>query len=264
MIKTVWRKLMMRWITLFCTFTWILVIGVIPARSSSPMPTTKQGQYASNLQYTGGTGTEYTIKQIRWGDQQTFERIVLEFIPPDDAPLNTLPRMKVETEFYPMRMAIRLPGSRSDGFLPSGVLFTKSKLISGIDIFEACGGGQHLTLIPARPVEFEVFTLQSPPRLVIDVILSRMPPMREEEKHSVRTLSLFGDQTCLLLEEAAEAGVTPRLITDADGNVFGELGLFDDEDEAFAAADRFRDSIGKQFSLTVKVRGMMTVPSVIP
>jgi hypothetical protein len=172
--------------------------------------------------------------------------------------------MKVETEFYPMRMAIRLPGSKSTGYLPSGVLFTKSKLISAIDIFEACGGGQHLTLIPARPVEFEVFTLPSPPRLVIDVILSRMPPMREEKKYSVRTLPLFEDQVCLLLEKAAEAGVTPRLITDADGNVFGELGLYDDAGEAFAAVDRLKGSLGKQFSLKVKARGMMTVPAVIP
>jgi hypothetical protein len=174
--------------------------------------------------------------------------------------------MKVETEFYPMRMAIRLPGSKSRGaeYLPSGVLFTKSKLISGIDIFEACGGGQHLTVIPARPVEFEVFTLLSPPRLVIDVILSRMPPMREEEKYSVRTLPLYGDQVCLLLEKTADAGVTPRLITDAEGNVFGELGLYDEASEAFTAVDRFKDSMGSNFSLTVKARGMMDTPAVLP
>jgi len=255
---------MTRWMTFVYTLICILVLGIIPARSSSPLPAAKQGQYASNLQYTGGTGTGYTIEQVRWGDHRTFERIVLQFHPPDDATRETLPRMKVETEFYPMRMAIRLPGSKSTGYLPSGVLFTKSKLISAIDIFEACGGGQHLTLIPARPVEFEVFTLPSPPRLVIDVILSRMPPMREEKKYSVRTLPLFEDQVCLLLEKAAEAGVTPRLITDADGNVFGELGLYDDAGEAFAAVDRLKGSLGKQFSLKVKARGMMTVPAVIP
>lgn len=255
---------MMRWMIFVCALTCIQALGIFPAHSSSPFPAAKQGQYASNLQYTGGTGTKFVIEQVRWGDHHTFERIVVQFTPPDENTLNTLPRMKVETEFYPMRMAIRLPGSRSDGYLPTGVLFTKSKLISGIDIFEECGGGQHLTLIPARPVEFEVFTLSSPPRLVIDVILSRMPPMREEEKYSVRTLSLFGDQICLLLEKAAQSGVTPRLITDADGNVFGELGLYDDAGEAFAAMDSFKDSMGRQFSLTVKARGMMDTPAVIP
>jgi hypothetical protein len=174
--------------------------------------------------------------------------------------------MKVETEFYPLRLAIRLPGSANgaDDFYTHDQPFARSKLISGTDIFEVCGGGQHLTVIPARPVEFEVFTLTSPPRLVIDMILSRMAPMREEEKYSVRTLPLYGDQVCLLLEKAADAGVTPRLITDAEGNVFGELGLYDEADEAFVAADRLKGSLGRQFSLTVKARGMMETPAVIP
>ena len=254
----------------FCIYFGILFIAlttaVLPAHSSSPLPATKSDRFASNLQYTGGTGTGYTLEQVRWGDHHNFERIVLEFSTSRPDGVDELPRMKVETEFYPMRMAIRLPGSRSksEDFPPAGGLFVKSRLISGIDIFEVCGGGQHLTIIPARPVEFEVFTLTSPPRLVIDVILSRMPPMREEEKYSVRTLPLYGDQICLLLEEAADAGVTPRLITDTEGNVFGELGLYDEADEAFTAAGRFKDSLGRHFSLTVKARGMMTVPAVIP
>lgn len=250
--------------TFVCTLTCILVIGITSSHSSSPFPSDKSNHYATNLQYTGAGGTGFTLKQVRWGDHHDFERIVLEFGQPVTDSKESLPRMKVETEFYPMRMAIRLPGSRSEGYLPSGILFTKSKLISGIDIFEVCGGGQHLTVIPARPVEFEVFTLPTPPRLVIDVILSRMPPMREEKKYSVRTLSLFGDQICNLLEEAAEAGVTPRLITDADGNIFGELGLYDDAGEAFTAADNLKDSLGRKFSLTVKARGMMSVPAVLP
>ncbi|UCF88253.1 MAG: hypothetical protein JSV70_07495, partial [bacterium] len=236
-----------------------------PAHSSSPLPASRNNKFASNLQYTGGTGTGFTLEQIRWGDHHNFERIVLEFSSPATVK-EDLPRMKVETEFYPMRLAIRMPGSRSQGGvdLAAGDLFTRSKLISGMDIFDACAGGQHLSIIPARPVEFEVFTLTSPPRLVIDVILSRMPPMREERKYSVRTLPLYGDQVCLFLEEAANAGVTPRLITDSDRQVFGELGLYDDAEEAFSAAARLRDSLGKQFSLTVKPRGMMTVPAVVP
>jgi hypothetical protein len=254
----------------YCIFTGVLFItltaAALPVHSSSPLPVTKSNRFASNLQYTGGTGTGYTLEQIRWGDHHNFERIVLEFRSPQPDSGEDLPRMKVETEFYPMGMAIRLPGSKtkSEGFLPPGDLFTKSKLISGIDIFDECEGGQHLTINPARPVEFEVFTLSSPPRLVLDVMLSRMPAMREEQKYSVRTLPLYGDQVCLLLEKAADAGVTPRLITDADGNVFGELGLFDEADEAFAALNRLKGSLGKQFSLSVKSRGMMTVPAVLP
>jgi hypothetical protein len=142
--------------------------------------------------------------------------------------------------------------------------FRKSKLITRVDTFDVCGGGQHLSVVPARPVEFEVFTLTNPPRLVIDVILSRMDPMRDQKKYSVRTLPLYGDQICILLDEAANGGITPRVITDADGNIFGELGLYDNADEAFAAVVRLGETIGKQFSLKVKARGMMTVPAVIP
>jgi len=174
--------------------------------------------------------------------------------------------MKVETEFYPMRLLIRLPGvsARGSNFLSALNIFGKSRLISDLDTYEICEGGQLLAIVPARPVEFEVFTLTSPPRLVVDVILSRMSPMREERKFSVRTLPLYGDQVCLFLKEAANAGVTPRLITDAGGNVFGEVGLYNEPKEAFAAVHRYQGSFGKQFSLVTKARGMMTVPAVMP
>lgn len=254
----------------FCIYAGVLfaalTITTLPAHSSSPLPATKSNRFASNLQYTGGSGTGYTLEQIRWGDHHNFERIVFEFSPPVEESTDALPRIKVETEFYPMRLAIRLPGSdnRREEIFPSPEPFQKSKLISDIDVFEVCGGGQHLTIVPARPVEFEVFTLTSPPRLVIDVMLSRMPPMREEKKYSVRTLPLYGDQVCLLLEEAADAGVTPRLITDAGGNVFAELELYDEAAEAFTAVDRFRSSLGRKFSLIVKARGMMETPAVWP
>lgn len=251
---------------MFWTLVLLFSLAAVPVHSASPLPSAKSNHFASNLQYTGGTGTGFTLEQVRWGDHHDFERIVLEFGPPSSGLGDTLPRMKVETEFYPMRLAIRLPGSRtrSENFLPALDLFGKSRFISGMDTFEVCGGGQHLTIIPARPVEFEVFTLTSPPRLVIDVILSRMPPMRAEKKFSVRTLPLFEDQVCLFLEKAADSGITPRLITDADGNVFGELGLYNEADDAFDTINRYKDSLGKQFSLVVKARGMMDTPAVLP
>ncbi len=241
-----------------------LLLATPLAHAGSPVPATKSGHYATNLQYTGGTGTGYTLQQVRWGDHRKFERIVLEFT--GDQTEDILPRMKVETEYYPMRLAIRLPGSPGRGVsvFTDPAPFRKSKLITRVDTFDVCGGGQHLSVVPARPVEFEVFTLTSPPRLVIDIILSRMDPMRDQKKYSVRTLPLYGDQICILLDEAANVGITPRVITDEGGNIFGELGLYDDADEAFAAAASLRETIGEQFALKVKGRGMMTVPVVIP
>jgi len=239
---------------------------VLPARSDSTFPEDKSGHYASNVQYTGGHGTGFILQQIRWGDHHTFERIVFEFSPDRPDGGDTLPKMRVETEFYPLRLALRLPGSdqRQEKIFTSADPFRKSRLISRVDTFEACGGGQHLSLIPARPVEFDIFTLTSPPRLVVDIIQNRMEPMREEKKLSLRTLPLFGDQVCLFLEEAADAGITPRILADKGGNVFGELGLFDDPDEVFNIRQGLSTSLGRNFDLIIRARGMMEMPAVIP
>ncbi|MDF1537205.1 MAG: hypothetical protein P1S46_12065 [bacterium] len=255
---------MTRLSTRICTLAAVLCLAAAPAHAGSPVPAAKNGHYVSNIQYTGGTGTGHTLAQIRWGDHRKFERIVLEFA--GDPTGDDLPRMKVETEYYPMRLAIRLPGAPERGvsLFTDPAPFRKSSLITRVDTFDVCGGGQLLSVVPARPVEFEIFTMTNPPRLVIDIILSRMDPMREETKYSMRTLPLYGDQVCILLDEAANVGITPRLITDANGNIFGELGLYDEADKAFASAARLGETIGKQFTLQVKARGMMEAPAALP
>ena len=118
----------------FCIFTGVLFItltaAALPVHSSSPLPVTKSNRFAANLQYTGGTGTGYTLEQIRWGDHHSFERIVLEFRSPLPDSGEDLPRMKVETEFYPMGMAIRLPVQRPrvEVSLPPGTFSRKVSL----------------------------------------------------------------------------------------------------------------------------------------
>ncbi len=257
---------MCKWFMMVPVFLAAVLIAPAPAQSEGRFPEAKSGHYVSNLQYTGGASTGYTLEQIRWGNHHTFERIVFEFSPDRPDRGDILPRMKMETEFYPLRLALRLPGSdrRREELFTSPVPFEKSRLISRVDIFDMCGGGQHMSIIPARPVEFDVFVLTSPPRLVVDAIQSRMDPMREEKKLSLRTLPLYGDQVCYFLEEAADAGMTPRVLTDGSGNVFGELGLFDDPDEAFNARQRLNTSLGRNFALIIRGRGMMEMPAVMP
>jgi hypothetical protein len=257
---------MRNWLTGFIVFPTAVLIAAAPARSENQFPDAKSGHYVSNVQYTGGAGTGYTLEQIRWGDHRTFERIVFEFSPDQPDGGDILPRMRMETEFYPLRLALRLPGSdrRREKVFTSPDPFIKSRLISRVDTFDACGGGQNLSVIPARPVEFDVFTLIAPPRLVVDVIPSRMDPMREEKKLSLRTLPLHEDQVCYFLEEAADAGMTPRILTDGAGNTFGELRLFDDPDEAFKVRQRLNSTLGRKFALTIRARGMMEMPAVMP
>jgi hypothetical protein len=252
--------------TLIPLITFFLLLCAGPVFSSSPLPVTKTGHYVSNLQYNGGEGTGYTLEQVRWGDHRNFERIVFEFSPPGPERDVILPRMRLEIEYYPLRMAIRLPGSdqRRDEIFTSPEPFRKSRLITRVDSIDVCGGGQYLTIIPARPVEYEVFSLTSPPRLVIDVIMSRMDPIAEQKKLSLRTFPLHGDQVCIFLDQAAEAGVTPRLLTDTAGNVFGEIELYDDPDEAFTSLQNYRTTIGKSFALTIEARGTTEIPGVMP
>jgi hypothetical protein len=245
------------------SFIWMQAGSVY---SSSPIPTDKTGHYVSNLQYTGGEGTGYTLEQIRWGDHRNFERIVFEFSPPGPEGNEILPRMKLEIEYYPLRVAIRLPGSdrRREEIFTSPDPFRKSRLISRVDSIDVCGGGQYLIIIPARLVEYEVFFLTGPPRLVVDVILSRMDLIAEQKKLSLRTLPLHGDQVCIFLDRAAQAGATPRLLTDTAGNVFGEIEIYDDPDEAFKNLQRYKTSVGENIDLMIRARGLMEIPPVLP
>jgi len=256
---------MAKWISGILLLTG-LVFFAVPARSENPFPKVKSGHYVSNVQHAGGSGAGFALYQIRWGDHREFERIVFEFSSPRAEESDALPRMKLETEFYPFRLALRLPGSGpgQTGVFTSKDPFQKSALISHVDFFDGCKGGQHLFIIPARPVEFDVFTLTSPPRLVVDIIQSRMEPMREAKKLSLRTLPLFGDQICYFLEETADAGITSRVLVDGAGNMFGEVGLFDTPDEAFNLKRRLESSIGRNFALIINARGMMETPEVLP
>lgn len=257
---------MLMWKMLIPVIASFLCLHADPVFSSSPLPAAKTGHYVSNLQYNGGEGIGYTLEQIRWGDHRNFERIVFEFSSPEPEGNEILPRMKLEIEYYPARMVIRLPGSdqRREEIFRSPEPFRKSMMISRLDSIDVCGGGQYLTLIPARPVEYEVFSLTSPPRLVVDIIMSRMDPLPEQKKLSLRTLPLFGDQVCVFLDQAAEAGVTPRLLTDAVGNVLGEIELYDDPREAFSGLQHFTTTIGKNFTLIIEARGIMEIPAVLP
>jgi hypothetical protein len=172
--------------------------------------------------------------------------------------------MEISTEKYPMRVIIRLSGvpHRSDSVFTSPEPFGKSRMLSGLDIFELCQGNQSLALIPGRPLEYDIFTLENPARLVIDLRLRHGVPS-EQEKYSLRTLPLLGDQPCAFMGAAKASGFNPRLLTDRSGNVFGELKLYSSLEEAFRTKNQLK-KLTEYYSLVVKARGVMETPAVVP
>jgi len=228
--------------------------------AAAPLPDGKTGDYLADIDFAGGSRDGMELYQIRWGSHGSFERVVLEFT----GGAVDLPRMEIRTEKYPIRMVIGLPGAphRSSSLFTSPDPFAKSRLLAGVSLFDLCQDNQSLALIPARPVEFDVFGLNNPPRIVIDLRLSQsLPP--EQEKYSLRTLPLLGDQPCTFLEAARASGFTPRLLTDGSGNIFGEVDLYSNLREAFSARDGLK-KLSEHFSLLVKTRGVMETPATVP
>lgn len=232
---------------------------------SDPVPNAKTGKFLTDLNFAGGDQSGYELFQVRWGDHRTFERVVLEFKGgPGTESSGGLPRMEISTEKYPVRIVIRLPGApdREASIYTLSDPFGKSRMLSGLDIFDLCRGDQSLALIPARPLEYDIFTLEHPARLVIDLQLRHGVPS-EQEKYSLRTLPLFGDQLCAFMEAARASGFNPRLLTDRAGNIFGELKLYSSLEDAFRARDQLK-KLTEYYSLVIKARGVMEIPATVP
>ncbi|GBE14614.1 hypothetical protein BMS3Abin14_00660 [bacterium BMS3Abin14] len=243
----------------------LLSIGSQSAVTASPLPGEEINAFLTEFDFSGGSGENFALYQVRWGDHRSFERIVMEFKGKDtDTQQHGLPRMEVEKEEYPARVTIRLPGvpTRMKEIYTVRHPFSKSRMLSGLDLFDSCGSGQLLALIPSRPLEYRIFTLWNPARLVIDFRpTTTVPPDRV--RYFLRTFPLFGDQVCAFKKAALKDGIIGRLLTDASGNTFGEAGVFDQPENAFAAKKRL-GKLDEQFSLVIKARGIMKTPEVLP
>ncbi|NOY86516.1 MAG: hypothetical protein GXP52_04370 [Deltaproteobacteria bacterium] len=243
----------------------LLSLGSLSVAAPSPLPGKEPGTFLTDFNFSGGTGDGYILYQVRWGDHRSFERVVVEFRERDTgAQIPELPRMEVEKDEYPARVAIRLAGvpTRAKEIYTVRHPFSKSRMLSGLNLFDSCGGGQFLTLVPSRPLEYRIFTILHPARLVIDVRPTKTVPS-DKVRYFLRTFPLYGDQVCAFKKAALKEGITGRLLTDASGNTFGEAGVFDRPEDAFGAKTRLRE-LGKRFSLVVKARGIMETPEVLP
>ena len=252
---------------LVCVLAAAFSLAALPsltALGADPLPVRKAEGFSPRLDLSGGQAQGMSLRQVRWGDHHTFERIVFEFADPSGRG-DLLPRLSVRTEEYPLRLVVTAPltAAAHEGVFVTARPFEKSRFLSGVDLLESCADLLSLAVIPARPVDYEVFTLTSPPRLVVDVRVSTAPIPSGEERYSLRTMSLLGDQSCVFLQEARGMGLSPRLLKDSAGQTFGEVALFPTPDGAFREKSRL-ESLGARFSLYVKARGIMDVPGPIP
>lgn len=243
----------------------LLSPGSLPAVAASSLPGGETGTFLTDFNFSGGTGNGYILYQVRWGDHRSFERVVVELREKDTGAQPTgLPRMEVEKDAYPARVTIHLAGvpTRAREIYTVRHPFSKSRMLSGLDIFDPCGGGQFLALIPSRPLEYRIFALRNPARLVIDVRPTKIVPT-DKVRYFLRTLPLYEDQVCAFQKAALTEGIIGRLLTDASGSTFGEVGTFDRPEDAFGAKNRL-GKLTERFSLVVKARGIMETPEVLP
>lgn len=231
------------------------------AAADSELPKNKSGNYSGIIQWAGGLGEGFSLVQVRWGNHHDYERLVLEFHPVRGLEGSSeWPRMEISSEEYPARIVISVSGiaAETENLFTGADPFRKSRFISSLNIYDACDN-LSLDLVPSMPVVYDIFSLRNPTRLVIDMKRSRaIPPAAE--RYSLRTLPLFGDQQCIFLKETESIGVSGRLLTDVSGMAIGEVGLYEDLEEAFSTRDRMVD-LKKRFSLIVKTRGPLDTPA---
>ena len=239
----------------------LMLIVSSTAYADSQLPDNKSGNYSRIIQWSGGLGEGFSLVQVRWGDHHDYERLVLEFHPVRGLEgTGEWPRMEISSEEYPVRIIITVSGvvAGTQNLFTGQDPFRKSRFISSLNIYDACDD-LLLDLVPSMPVVYDIFSLRSPTRLVIDMKRSRaIPPAAE--RYSLRTLPLHGDQQCLFLKTTSETGIDGRLLTDVSGQIVGEVGLYEDLEEAFSARDSMVD-LKKRFSLIVKTRGPLDTPA---
>ncbi len=237
----------------------LIVSSTAPA--DSKLPDNKSSNYSRIIQWSGGLGEGFSLVQIRWGNHHDYERLVLEFHPVRGLEgTSEWPRMEISSEEYPVRITISassVAGGTRNLFTDQNP-FRKSRFISSLNIYDACDD-LLLDLVPSMPVVYDIFSLWNPTRLVIDIKRSRAIPAAAE-RYSLRTLPLHGDQQCFFLKKTSEKGIDGRLLTDVSGQIIGEVGLYEDLEEAFSVRDSLVE-LKKRFSLIVKTRGPFDTPA---
>jgi len=245
----------------------LAVVFFLPVISLAAIeaPLDKQFNYTKEpVSVQGGEITDgRDLRNIRWGKHPEFERIVLDIYKGayyDKGPVVPVPcYFVVEYEYYPFRFTVTLNGIRARNAeyrsFPESSIIEETYLIpylddSGIKFAIALGG----------PVEFEVFELHNPGRIVID--LRELPGKIDlPEVYSLRTATGLGVEDLGYLQEImiGMGSEKPRILMAEDGKLFFEEGYYATQAKASQRKDEIAsNSEGVEFF--IEKRGPASVP----
>jgi len=244
-------------------FALFLISGSVAGFFAAPLD--KQFNYTfEEAIIQGGEITDgRDLRNIRWGKHPEFERIVLDIYEGayyEKGPVVPVPcHFVVEYEYYPFRFTVTLNGIRARNAeyrsIPESSVIEETYLIPYLD-----DSGIKFGIALKGPVEFEVFELHNPGRIVIDM---RENPVKLDlpEVYSLRTATGLGVEDLGHLQEIMLGldSDNPRIIMADDGKLFFEEGYYSTEEKAIQRKDEITSSVeGVEFF--IEKRGPASVP----
>ncbi|MFW5785237.1 MAG: hypothetical protein ACOCW1_03535 [Chitinispirillaceae bacterium] len=200
-------------------------------------PLEKTGTYKTTADSVqGGKFTDgKDLRNIRWGVNEGFERIVLDIHygssykkgPPAEVPC----RYKVKYEYYPFRFTVEMSGIRAVnaefGPLEKSTLVRETYRIPYLD-----DSGMKFAVSLKKPVEYEIFELHDPARIVLD-IRQNASPQDLPAVYSVRTSADLGYEQLGHIEEQliGSGSKNTRIIKTPEG-MFVEEGYYPTRERA--------------------------------
>lgn len=218
------------------TFIILFTSGIVLAVNVATVDKTHKYQWETAA-ITGGEITDgRDLRNIRWGRHPEFERIVLDIYQgayEEKGPAVSVPcYFQINYEYYPFRFTGTLMGIRARN--AEFKEFPQSDLIQGIySIPYLDDSGIKFAIALEQPVEYEIFELHDPGRIVIDMrAFTFHDPL--PEVYSLRTGTGLGfEEMGQLKEELINLdSKNPRIIRAGNGNLFVEEGFYTNEDEA--------------------------------
>lgn len=264
----------------------VFIFLLVPSTSESQTIKAHVGKkniYRDSGKVMGGQPTDgKDLYSINFGKHDTFERLVLNIhewttdenlIPKGKSPPAAIPcQFEVTYEEYPFRLFFDLEGVRwSSATLPTP---SRSEYISGMYfIFSDSWGNERLAVTFKKPMQYEVFELHNPARIVVDIKARdssaiNFPPVYslrsrssddsdELREFQYRLLDLKNQVDYWGGKKEIPKGKKVRIIKSQDNKLFIEEGYYKTEKEALERK-KFFDTKG--IALFIEKRKANEIP----